>query len=113
LGALATIGFIFASEYFQQFIPYWWMLTSVMVFIIGAQLGMMGVFGGKLFRSLEKIRSRPVFIIDSIINPPLSPSTEGREKIEKMILSLWSIRKQKVAYTSSTSALSPENDAQE
>jgi hypothetical protein len=89
------------------------MLTSAIVFIIGVQLGMMGVFGEQLFRSLEKIRSRPVFIVDSIINPPLSPSTEGREKIEKMILSLWSIRKQRIAYTSSTNALSSEDEVQE
>lgn len=113
LGGLATIGLIFASEYAQQFVPDWWMLTSAIVFIIGVQLGMMGVFGEQLFRSLEKIRSRPVFIVDSIINPPLSPSTEGREKIEKMILSLWSIRKQRITYTSSTSALSSEDEVQE
>ena len=113
LGALAAIGLIFASEYTQQFVPDWWMLTSAIVLIIGVQLGMMGVFGERLFRSLEKIRSRPVFIVDSIINPPLSPSTEGREKIEKMILSLWSIRKQKIAYASSTSVLSSEDEVQE
>jgi dolichol-phosphate mannosyltransferase len=113
LGGLAAIGLIFASEYTQQFVPDWWMLISAIVFIIGVQLGLVGVFGEQLFRSLEKIRSRPVFIVDTIINPPLSPSTKGREKIEKMILSLWSIRKQKIAYASSTSALTSEDEVQE
>jgi glycosyltransferase involved in cell wall biosynthesis len=112
LGAFATIGLIFVSEYNQQFVPDWWILTSAIVFIFGVQLGMMGVFGEQLFRSLEKIRSRPVFVIDSIINPPLSPTTEGRERIEKMILSLWSIRKQRIAYASSTSALSSEDEVE-
>ncbi len=113
IGGLAAIGLIFASEYTQLFVPDWWMLISAIVFIIGVQLGLVGVFGEQLFRSLEKIRSRPVFIVDTIINPPLSPSTKGREKIEKMILSLWSIRKQKIAYASSTSALSSEDEVQE
>ncbi len=113
LGGLATIGLIFASEYTQQFVPAWWMLITAIVFIIGVQFGLVGVFGEQLFRSLEKIRSRPVFIVDTIINPPLSPSTKGREKIEKMILSLWSIRKQKIAYASSTSALSSKDEVQE
>lgn len=109
LGALATIGLILGSDTFLQFAPSWWTLTSAMVFIVGVQMGLIGVFGERLFRSLEKIRSRPAFIVDSIINPPISPSPEGREKIEKMILSLWSIRKQKIAYASSTSAVSPED----
>lgn len=110
LGALATTGFIIAQDYFQTFIPDWWMLTSVIIFIFGVQFGLMGLFGEQLFRSLEKLRSRPVFIVDTIINPPKSSSTEGREKIEKMILSLWSVRKQKIAYSSSMSATAPEDD---
>jgi hypothetical protein len=85
-------------------------LTSVIIFIFGVQFGLMGLFGEQLFRSLEKLRSRPVFIVDAIINPPKSSSTEGREKIEKMILSLWSIRKQKIAYSSSMSSAAPEED---
>ena len=109
-GALATAGFIIAQEYYQTFIPDWWMLTSVIVFIFGVQFGLMGLFGEQLFRSLEKLRSRPVFIVDTIINPPKSSSTEGREKIEKMILSLWSVRKQKIAYSSSMSSAAPEED---
>lgn len=109
-GTLATAGFIIAQEYYQTFIPDWWMLTSVIVFIFGVQFGLMGLFGEQLFRSLEKLRSRPVFIVDTIINPPKSSSTEGREKIEKMILSLWSVRKQKIAYSSSTSSAAPEED---
>jgi glycosyltransferase involved in cell wall biosynthesis len=101
LGGLTTAGFIIVQDYYHTFIPDWWMLTSVIIFIFGVQLGLMGLFGEQLFRSLEKLRSRPVFIVDSIINPPKSSSAEGREKLEKMILSLWSIRKQKIAYASS------------
>ena len=113
LGALATAGFIIAQDYYQTFIPDWWMLTSVIIFIFGVQFGLMGLFGEQLFRSLEKLRSRPVFIVDAIINPPKSSSTEGREKIEKMILSLWSIRKQKIAYSSSMSSAAPEENLKE
>jgi dolichol-phosphate mannosyltransferase len=113
IGAIATVGLILGSDSFLQFAPDWWTLTSAMTFIVGVQMGMIGVFGERLFRSLEKIRSRPAFIVDSIINPPISPSTEGREKIEKMILSLWSIRKQKIAYASSTSAISSKDNLEE
>jgi len=109
-GALITAGFVIAQEYYQTFIPDWWLVISVIVFIFGVQLGLMGLFGEQFIRSLEKIRSRPVFIIDSVINPPISPATEGREKIEKMILSLWSIRKQKIAYSSSLSSSTEEDD---
>lgn len=112
-GAFATIGLILGSDSYLQFVPEWWSLTGAMVFIVGVQLGIIGVFGEQLFRSLEKIRSRPVFVVESIINPPLSPSTEGREKIEKMILSLWSIRKQKIAYTSSAKAISSPDQVDE
>ena len=113
LGALTTAGFIIAQDYYQTFIPDWWMLTSIIVFVFGIQFGLMGLFGEQLFRSLEKLRSRPVFIVDAIINPPKSSSTEGREKIEKMILSLWSVRKQKIAYSSSMSSAAPEEDLKE
>ena len=112
-GALATIGLILGSDSFLRSAPDWWTLTSAMFFIFCVQMGMVGVFGERLFRSLEKIRSRPAFIVDSIINPPISPSPEGREKIEKMILSLWSIRKQKIAYASSTSPVSSEDKLEE
>jgi hypothetical protein len=64
----------------------------------------MGIFGEQVYRSLEKIRSRPVFVVDSVTNPPVSSSVQGREKIEKMILSLWNLRKQKVSLVSSLSA---------
>lgn len=110
LGALITAGFIIAQDFYQVHIPNWWMFTSVIIFILGVQLGLMGLFGEQLFRSLEKLRSRPVFIVDSIINPPKSSDPEGREKIEKMILSLWSIRKQKIAYSSSLSSPAREED---
>jgi dolichol-phosphate mannosyltransferase len=113
LGALTTIGLIVASEYYQRIVPDWWILSGVIVFIIGVQLGLMGVFGGKLFRSLERIHSRPAFIVDSMVNPPISTSLESREKIEKMILSLWSVRKQKIDYASSKGEPPAENETEE
>jgi hypothetical protein len=84
--------------------------VGIVILIIGVQLGLMGTFGEHLFKSLEKIHSRPVFVIDSIVNPPVSSEKEGREKIEKMILSLWSIRKQKTAYASSMNSLSADQN---
>jgi hypothetical protein len=70
----------------------------------------MGAFGEQIYKSLEKIRSRPAFVVDSIINPPVSSSVQDREKIEKMILSLWNVRKQKVPYVSSLSTQPPEEN---
>jgi glycosyltransferase involved in cell wall biosynthesis len=112
-GVLTTAGLIIASDFYQAFIPDWWMMVGVLFFIIGLQLILMGMFGEQIYRSLEKIRNRPVFIVDTIINPPVSSSVQGREKIEKMILSLWNIRKQKVSYASSLSNLPPEDEHQE
>ena len=108
-GVLATAGLIIAGDYYQAFIPDWWMLAGVLFFIIGMQLILMGVFGEQIYRSLEKTRSRPVFVVNSIINPPVSSSVQGREKIEKMILSLWNIRKQKVSYASSLNTQQSED----
>ena len=80
---------------------------------VGSALALrVGIFGEHLYKSLEKIRSRPVFVVDSIVNPPVSSETEGREKIEKMILSLWSIRKQKTTYASSINSLSSDQEAE-
>ncbi len=112
-GVLITAGLIISSTYNQTLIPDWWMLTGVVIFMVGIQLILMGVFGEQIYRSLEKIRSRPIFVVDSIINPPVSSSEQGREKIEKMILSLWSIRKQKVSYASSASTHQNDEAAQE
>jgi dolichol-phosphate mannosyltransferase len=110
LGGLTTFGLIIAKEYYLVAIPVWWLLVGIVILIIGVQLGLMGTFGEHLFKSLEKIHSRPVFVIDSIVNPPVSSEKEGREKIEKMILSLWSIRKQKTAYASSMNSLSADQN---
>jgi dolichol-phosphate mannosyltransferase len=112
LGGLAAFGLVIASEYYQLSLPVWWLLGGIVILIIGVQLGLMGVFGEHLYKSLEKIRSRPVFVIDSIVNPPVSSEKEGREKIEKMILSLWSIRKQKATYSSSMNSLSTNQEGE-
>lgn len=113
LGALITAVLVISQELYQLFVPEWLLLMSVLTIIFGVQLGLMGMFGEQLFRSLEKIRSRPVFVVGSVINPPVSTSTEGREKIEKMILSLWNIRKQKIAYSTAVSPAAPEDDAED
>jgi dolichol-phosphate mannosyltransferase len=113
LGGLTALGLVIAGEYYQLSIPLWWLLGGVVAFIVGVQLGLLGIFGEHLYKSLEKIRSRPVFVIESIVNPPVSSETEGREKIEKMILSLWSIRKQKTTYASSMSSLSSDQAAEQ
>lgn len=104
LGVLTTAGIILAGDYFRINTPDWWMFSGVIFFVLGMQLILMGIFGEQVYRSLEKIRSRPVFVVDSVTNPPVSSSVQGREKIEKMILSLWNLRKQKVSLVSSLSA---------
>lgn len=113
IGALITTGLVITQESYQLFVPDWLLLISVLVIIFGVQLGLMGLFGEQLFRSLEKIRSRPVFVVESVINPPVSTTPEGREKIEKMILSLWNIRKQKIAYSTSVSPITPEEEVKD
>ena len=108
LGVLLTAGLILASEINRSPVQQWWMFSGSILFILGMQLVLMGVFGEQVYRSLEKIRSRPAFVVDSIVNPPVSASVQGREKIEKMILSLWNVRKQKVPFVSSLSAQEPD-----
>ena len=110
IGVLVTAGLILASDVFQAVVPDWWMFAGAVFFILGMQLVLMGAFGEQIYKSLEKIRSRPAFVVDSIINPPVSTSVQGREKIEKMILSLWNVRKQKVPYVSSLSTEPPEEN---
>jgi dolichol-phosphate mannosyltransferase len=110
VGVLTTAGLILANEVYLAVVPNWWMLASAMFFVFGMQLILMGVFGEQIYRSLEKIRRRPPFVIDSIVNPPVSTSIQGREKIEKMILSLWNVRKQKVPYVSSPSSQAPDEN---
>ena len=111
VGVLITAGLILASDIFQAVVPDWWMFAGAVFFILGMQLILMGTFGEQIYKSLEKIRSRPAFVVDSIINPPVSSSVQGREKIDKMILSLWNIRKQKVPYVSSLSSQPPDENS--
>jgi glycosyltransferase involved in cell wall biosynthesis len=100
LGVLITAGLIIANEYYSGDIQDWWMLTGVVILMVGVEFVLMGMFGEQIYRSLEKIRSRPTFVVDMVINPPVTSSEQGREKIEKMILSLWNVRKQKNIYAS-------------
>jgi dolichol-phosphate mannosyltransferase len=111
VGVLVTAGLILASDIFQAVVPDWWMFAGAVFFILGMQLTLMGAFGEQIYKSLEKIRSRPAFVVDSIINPPVSSSVQGREKIDKMILSLWNIRKQKAPYVSSLSSQPPDENS--
>ena len=113
LGGLTTIGLIAASEYYQRFVPVWWILIGVILFLIGIQLGLLGILGGKLYQSLERIRGRPAFVVDSIVNPPIATSLESKERLEKMILSLWSVRKQRIDYAKSKDEPPAENEIEE
>lgn len=108
IGVLITAALIVASDVFRASWPEWWILIGATLFVLGMQLVLMGAFGEQIYHSLEKIRSRPAFVVDSIINPPVSSTVESRAKIEKMILSLWNMRKQKAPYTSSISLQSPD-----
>lgn len=107
MGVLITAGLIIAGEFSTTLIPDWWMFAGAIFFVMGMQLILMGAFGEQIYKSLQKIRSRPAFVVDLVINPPVLSSVQGGEKIEKMILSLWNIRKQKVPYVSSVSSPQP------
>lgn len=108
-GGLITFGLFAAPNNYQGVIPEWWWLISSMMLVIGTQMSLVGLLGEKLYQSLVMIGNRPVFIVDTIINPPAQSTPKGREKLEKMILSLWSIRKQRIDYSSHTiSATSDE-----
>jgi glycosyltransferase involved in cell wall biosynthesis len=113
LGALSSLAIILAKEYSQPVISDWWVLGSAFVFILGVQLCLMGFYGYHLWQTFVKVRGRQVFVVDSVINPPISDSLEGREKIDKMILSLESIRKQRIAYAASVRSTSTEEDIQD
>lgn len=113
LGALSSLTIILAQEYSMLVISEWWVLGSAFVFILGIQLCLMGFYGYHLWRTFVKVGGRQVFVVDSVINPPISESLEGREKIDKMILSLESIRKQRIAYATSVQGTSTEEDIQD
>lgn len=110
LGGLSFFGLEIAREYYEIIIPEWWLFASIGILIGGIQLALMSVLGEQLYKSLLKIRSRPVYVVESIINPPISSKYESREKLEKMILSLWSVRKQKSAYGSSLNSNPADED---
>ena len=108
-GGLITFGLFAAPNNYQGVIPEWWWLISSMMLVLGTQMSLVGILGEKLHQSLVMIGNKPVFIVDTIINPPAQSTLKGREKLEKMILSLWSIRKQRIDYSSHTiSATSDE-----
>jgi glycosyltransferase involved in cell wall biosynthesis len=109
-GVLSTAGLIIANAFYQFVFPDWWMLIGVVLFIVGLQFILMGVFGEQIYRSLQAIRSRPAYVVESMVNPPVSSAAEGREKIEKMILSLWNVRRQKSAYAATHPPADDEED---
>ena len=112
-GVLITATMIVASDVFRTSWPEWWILVGATLFVLGMQLVLMGAFGEQIYHSLEKIRSRPAFVVKSIINPPVSTTVESREKIEKMILSLWNVRKQKAPYVSSVGSEGQKSQAEQ
>lgn len=103
IGASLAFGYFFVFEGHEEMFPEWWLFISSMMIVFGMQVGLFGFIGEKLFSSIEMIRDRPAFIVDHMINPPVSSSPEGREKLEKMILSLRNIRRQRNDFLSSES----------
>ena len=100
MGVIITASLIIENQYYSVNFQDWWILTGAVFILMGVEFILMGVFGEQIVRSVEKIRSRPTYVVDTVINPPISSSEHGREKIEKMILSLWNVRKQKNIYSS-------------
>lgn len=79
---------IFISRLLNQIpVPGWSALAIILLLTSGVQLIMLGVMGEYLWRTLDAVRDRPLFVVDRIINPPAQlPGT--RERIEKLLGSL-------------------------
>lgn len=111
LGGLFSIGFIYALAGYENIIPDWWLIISSMLVVIGIQMYLIGMVGGKLHRSIDMMSDKPLFVVDTIINPPVQSTPEGKEKLEKMILSLWSMRKRRNDFLSNSgSPISPTSE---
>lgn len=71
LGFIALGVLCFATGLAQRFIwdqavsPWWWVLSAVF-FIGGVQGVMIGIVGEYVWRALDQVRNRPLFILDEI-----------------------------------------------
>lgn len=108
LGVLFTIGLIFALTSYEFIMPDWWLIISSMLVVLGIQMSLTGIIGGKIHRSIEMVSEKPLFVVDTLLNPPVQSTAVGKEKLEKMILSLWSIRKRRSDFTSTSSSPASE-----
>lgn len=76
---------IFISRLLNQIpVPGWSALAIIILFTSGVQLVMLGVMGEYLWRTLDAVRQRPLFVIDRIINPP-AQLPAARERVEKLL----------------------------
>lgn len=87
---LSIIGFVVAISSFTYgvFILFYWLFFSidvkgyvpmmlVMTFTSGIQMAMLGVLGEYLWRTLDEVRRRPHFIIDSIYDSGLTKGSKA------------------------------------
>lgn len=86
---------IFFSRLLNQIpVPGWSALAIIILLTSGVQLVMLGVMGEYLWRTLDAVRERPLFVVDRIINPP-AQLPGARERIEKLLGSLTSTTQQR------------------
>ncbi len=75
---IATLGFLYAFFVFGRWVlvrgvvPGWTSLIIAVFVIGGFQMLMMGVLGEYLWRTLDEVRARPKYLIETMLNPQSS-----------------------------------------
>ncbi len=79
---------IFVSRLLNQIpVPGWSALAIIILLTSGVQMVMLGVMGEYLWRTLDAVRQRPLFVVERILNPP-GQLPGAREQLEKLLGSL-------------------------
>jgi dolichol-phosphate mannosyltransferase len=72
---------------FPEIYPVWKLVALALIMASPVQLTILGLIGEFLRKAQAPSRSRPAFIVETVINEPL-PNPEAREKIERILATL-------------------------
>lgn len=76
-------AFILASWYFGGIEVKGWVPSMLVITLTaGIQMTMLGVLGEYLWRTLDEIRQRPQFVIDTIYSPPVQPTDANQTGVK-------------------------------
>lgn len=87
VGAVYGLAILVARLANQIPVPGWSALAIIILLTSGVQLVMLGVMGEYLWRTLDTVRDRPLFVVDRVINPP-SQLPGASERVERLLQTL-------------------------